>query len=78
MINSQWLKLPISRINFHGPKDVRATEVPLYILEYQLFLKTGSECPDQTVWKRKPVWAFIADRLHDSGPFRDAHHFYQK
>ena len=24
MINPQWLKLPISRINLHGPKDVRA------------------------------------------------------
>ena len=29
MINPQWLELPISRINFHGPKDVRATEVLL-------------------------------------------------
>ena len=30
MINPQWLELPISRTNFHGPKDVRATEVRLY------------------------------------------------
>ena len=30
MINPQWLELPISRTNFHGPKDVRAIEVPLY------------------------------------------------
>ena len=28
-INSQWLELPISLIS-HGPKGVRATEVPLY------------------------------------------------
>ena len=27
MINIQWLKLPMSRTNFHGPKDVRAIEV---------------------------------------------------
>ena len=27
MINPQWLELPISRTNFHGPKDVRAIEV---------------------------------------------------
>ena len=30
MINPQWLKLPMSRTNFHGPKDVRAIEVLLY------------------------------------------------
>ena len=29
MINPQWLELPMSRTNFHGPKDVRATEVRL-------------------------------------------------
>ena len=33
MINPQWLKLPISRINFHGPKDVRAIEVRLQTLK---------------------------------------------
>ena len=32
MINPQWLELPLSRINFHGPKDVRAIEVLLYII----------------------------------------------
>ena len=32
MINPQWLELPISRTNFHGPKDVRAIEVRLYIV----------------------------------------------
>ena len=31
MINPQWLELPMSRTNFHGPKDVRAIEVRLYI-----------------------------------------------
>ena len=31
MINPQWLELPMSRPNFHGPKDVRAIEVRLYI-----------------------------------------------
>ena len=30
MINPQWLELLISRINFHGPEDVRATEILLY------------------------------------------------
>ena len=29
-VKPQWLKLPISRINFHGPKDVQAIEVHLY------------------------------------------------
>ena len=31
MIYRQRLKLPMSRTNFHGPKDVRAIEVRLYI-----------------------------------------------
>ena len=31
MINPQWLELPMSRTNFHGPKDVWATEVRLYL-----------------------------------------------
>ena len=31
MINPQWLELPMSRTNFHGPKDVRAIEVQLYM-----------------------------------------------
>ena len=30
MINPQCLELPMSRTNFHGPKDVRAIEVRLY------------------------------------------------
>ena len=32
MINPQWLELPMSRTNFHGPKDVRAIEVRPYML----------------------------------------------
>ena len=31
MIKPQWLELPMSRTNFHGPKDTRAIEVRLYI-----------------------------------------------
>ena len=31
VINPQWLELPMSRINFYSPKDVRAIEVRLYI-----------------------------------------------
>ena len=31
MINPQWLELPMSRTNFHGPEDVRAIDVRLYI-----------------------------------------------
>ena len=30
MNNPQWLELPMSQTNFHGPKDVRAIEVRLY------------------------------------------------
>ena len=31
MINPPWLELPMSWTNFHGPKDVRAIEVRLYV-----------------------------------------------
>ena len=34
MINPQWLELPMSRKNFHGPKDVRAIEVQLYFIAH--------------------------------------------
>ena len=34
MINPQWLEPPVSRMNFHGPKDVRAIEVRLYTVEW--------------------------------------------
>ena len=30
MINPQWLKLPMSRTNFYGPKNVWAIEDKLY------------------------------------------------
>ena len=33
MIYPQWLELPISRTNFHGPKDFRAVGVRLYLWE---------------------------------------------
>ena len=32
IINPQWLELPMSRTHFHGPKDVRAIEVRLYLI----------------------------------------------
>ena len=38
MINPQWLELPMSRINFHGPKDVRVTELLLYIVNLDLIV----------------------------------------
>ena len=45
MINPQWLELPISRTNFHCPKDVRAIEVRLYWIGQAWGI---SEDPDQT------------------------------
>ena len=43
MINPQWLELPMSCINFHIPKDVRAIEILLYIDVY-CCSKTSSTC----------------------------------
>ena len=38
IINPQWLELPISQTNFHGPNDVRAIEVRLHM--YQVWWKS--------------------------------------
>ena len=35
MINPQWLELPRFRTNFHGPKDVWANEVRLYVVDQE-------------------------------------------
>ena len=35
MINPQWLELPMSRTNFHGPKDARAIEIQLYLYIFE-------------------------------------------
>ena len=42
IINPQWPELPMSRTNFHGPKDVRAIEVRLYIYYITYHLNEGS------------------------------------
>ena len=39
MINPQWLELPMSRTNLHGPEDVRAIEVRLYLRKYPSYLE---------------------------------------
>ena len=64
MINPQWLELPMSRTNFHGPKDVRAIEVRLYMNTSDK--KTGQ--PDQEhCWVlyitkvRRPIQVDIGD-----------------
>ena len=42
MINPLWLELPMSRTNFHGPEDVRAIAVQLYL---------KSACTPQPLYK---------------------------
>ena len=41
MINPQWLELPMSRTNFHGPKDVQAIEVRLYFYKEVMIYTHG-------------------------------------
>ena len=65
MINPQWLELPMSRTNFHGPKDVRAIEVQLF-LQCPMILRICSKGPDQAACKCRLIWAF---NLHI--PWRD-------
>ena len=40
IINPQWFELPMSRTNFHGPKDIRAIEVRLYFVQSNRVLPT--------------------------------------
>ena len=37
MINPQWLELPMSRMSFHGPKDIRAIKVFQYLINHILY-----------------------------------------
>ena len=48
MINPQWLELPMSETYFHGPKDVRATEVRLYLFAMSLFVCVEILRPSQS------------------------------
>ena len=47
MINPQWLELPMSRTNFHGPKDVRVIEIRLY----EVLLFVCSKMADEVVFE---------------------------
>ena len=38
MINPQWLELPIPRVNFRGPKEIRVIEVRPYLAFFFFFL----------------------------------------
>ena len=33
VLRAKWLKLPMSRINFHDPKDVQAIKIRLYVID---------------------------------------------
>ena len=44
MINPQWLKLPMSRTNLHGPKDVGVIEIGLYLPGLNYFLSDCTVC----------------------------------
>ena len=41
IINPQWLEPPMSRTNFHGPKDVRAIEIRLYLVKFGTSIVRG-------------------------------------
>ena len=58
VINPHWLELPLSRINFHGPKGVRAIEVLLYF---------GKGCKQQVI--KVVIFVKIAGK-HEGLPIR--------
>ena len=55
MINPQWLELPISGTNFHGPKDVRAIEVRLYLHYLKLCLQNAGFMANSTDPDQVPI-----------------------
>ena len=57
MINPQWFELPISRTKFHGPKDVRAIDVRLYM--YVGAYLRRNEC----LVKRSFVGSYVRKRV---------------
>ena len=59
MINPQWLELPMSKTNFHGPKDVRAIEVRLY-----LELWSGSTLFAQACLPHLGKYTFLVITVH--------------
>ena len=62
MINPQWLELPMSRTNFHGPKDVRAIEVPLYsVKKYKYFSSKNKDMMGLVRTVQLTIFNIIAD-----------------
>ena len=49
IINPQWLEPPMSRTIFYGPKDVRATEVRLYMTQKAIERKAMHQCACQNL-----------------------------
>ena len=44
MIKPQWLEPPMSKTNFHDPKDVRVIEVRLYLIFFaNMTIQSGTE-----------------------------------
>ena len=82
MINPQWLELPMSQTNFHGPKDVRAIEVRLYIysiykripsdlivcIYYRTFLRYSDIIPLHNTMFLKPTGCVTSSVGHDQTP----------
>ena len=66
MINPQWLELPMSRTNFHGPDDVRAMGGRLYY--FDRILCTASYSIQAA--RAKPCFQAYAD---SEGPDHPAH-----
>ena len=61
MIKPQWLELPISRTYFHGPKDVQAIEIRLYML----ITHTGSTGIGEQIDVSGEMQDFLTDMSKD-------------
>ena len=59
MINTQWLKLSMSRTNFHGPKAVQAIEVQLNANEENVL----SDCKDTTAADDILIFIFFSEKI---------------
>ena len=69
MINPQWLKLPLSRTNFHGPKDVWAIKVWLYIKSSLILQPNLSIISDLLQWHANYNWIQVLTSAHLNSSF---------
>ena len=72
MINPHWFELPMSRTNFHGPKDVRAIEVRLYVRIQSRHTQSTDELQWSNFYYSISLIGTFCARLQNQSPSADS------